>query len=60
MAEQKAEEKSDLTDRRECLERHAGETDLNANAEEFERLSRASQGDLRGWTFNREELHERK
>jgi ethanolamine ammonia-lyase small subunit len=28
--------------------------------DEFERLSRESKGDSRGWKFNREEIHERK
>jgi hypothetical protein len=45
---------------REYLEQLAGKSDPNADAEEFERLSRASLGDSRGWKFNREELHERK
>jgi hypothetical protein len=45
---------------REYLEQLAGRSDPNADAEEFERLSRASQGDSHGWKFNREELHERK
>ena len=45
---------------REYLEQFAGKTDPNANAVEFERLSRGSQGDSRGWKFNREELHERR
>lgn len=45
---------------REYLERLAGKTDPNADAEEFERLSRTAQGNSRGWKFNREELHERK
>ena len=39
---------------REYLEQFAGKTHLNANAEEFERLSRASRGDSQGWKFNRE------
>ncbi|MBV9307128.1 MAG: ribbon-helix-helix protein, CopG family [Acidobacteriaceae bacterium] len=43
---------------REYLEQIAGEGDAEANAEEFERLSRNSQGDSRGWKFNRDELHE--
>ncbi len=43
---------------REYLEQLAGRSDPNADAEEFERLSRASTGDSRGWKFNREELHE--
>ena len=45
---------------REYLERFAGGTDASANAAEFERLSRAVQGNSRGWKFNREELHERR
>jgi hypothetical protein len=45
---------------REYLEQLAGKTNPNADAEEFERLSRASQGNSRGWKFNREELHERR
>jgi hypothetical protein len=45
---------------REYLEQLGGKTDPNADAEEFERLSRASHGDSRGWKFNREELHERR
>jgi hypothetical protein len=45
---------------REYLEQFAGKSDPNADAEEFERLSRASTGDSRGWKFNREELHERR
>jgi hypothetical protein len=44
---------------REYLERLAGKSDRATDAAEFERLSRLSQGDSRGWTFNREELHER-
>ena len=45
---------------RDYLEQLAGKTDPNANAAEFERLSRAAQGNSRGWKFNREELHERR
>ena len=45
---------------REYLEQLAGEADADAAADEFERLSRASQGNSRGWKFNREELHERR
>lgn len=45
---------------REYLESLAGKTDANKNAAEFERLSRLSQGDSRGWKFNREEIYERK
>ena len=44
---------------REYLEQFAGKTSANANAEEFERLSRSAGGNSRGWKFNREELHER-
>ena len=45
---------------RDYLEQLAGKTDPNADAAEFERLSRAAQGNSRGWKFNREELHERR
>ena len=45
---------------REYLEQLAGKTDPDADAKEFEKLSRASKGDSRGWKFNREELHERR
>jgi len=34
--------------------------DADSNAEEFERLSKLSNGDSRGWKFNREEIHERR
>lgn len=44
---------------REYLEQLAGKTDPNADAKEFERLSRLARGDSRGWKFNREELHDR-
>jgi hypothetical protein len=44
---------------REYLERLAGKTDRDADAAEFERLSRLAQGNSRKWKFNREELHER-
>jgi hypothetical protein len=44
---------------RDYLEQFAGKSDPNEVASEFERLSRASQGDSRGWKFNRDELHER-
>ena len=44
---------------REYLEQLAGKTDPKADAAEFERLSRAAQGNSRGWKFNREELHDR-
>jgi hypothetical protein len=45
---------------REYLEYLAGKTDPQADAAEFERLSRLARGDSRGWKFNREELHERR
>jgi hypothetical protein len=45
---------------REYLEQLAGKTDPDADAAEFERLSRLAQGDSRGWKFNREELHQRR
>ncbi len=45
---------------REYLEELAGRTDPARDAEEFERLSKISQGDLKGWKFNREEAHERR
>lgn len=45
---------------REYLEQIAGETDSEADAQEFERLSRESKGNSHGWRFNREELHERR
>jgi len=44
---------------RQFLEQLAGRTDPEADAAEFERLSRAAKGNSRGWKFNREELHER-
>ncbi len=45
---------------REYVEHLAGKTDAEADAREFERLSRSAHGNSRGWKFNREELHERK
>jgi hypothetical protein len=45
---------------REFLEQLAGKSDAEADAEEFERLSRESKGDSQGWKFNREELHQRR
>ena len=44
---------------REYLEQLAGKADPDADAAEFERLSRIAQGDSKVWKFNREELHER-
>ena len=45
---------------REYLQQLAGGTDPAADAAEFEKLSRLSQGRRRGWKFNREQLHERR
>ena len=45
---------------REYLEQLAGKSDPEKDAAEFERLSRLSKGDSRGWKFNREEIHERR
>lgn len=45
---------------REYLEQFTGKTDRDAAASESERLSRASQGNSRGWRCNRDELHERR
>jgi hypothetical protein len=45
---------------REFLEQFAGQSDPDADAAEFERLSRGAKGHSRGWKFNREELHERR
>ena len=45
---------------RDYLAQLAGKTDPNADAGEFERLSRMAKGNSRGWKFNREELHERR
>ena len=45
---------------RQYLEQLVGQGDSNADASDFERLSRAAQGNSGGWKFNREELHERR
>lgn len=45
---------------RDYLQQLAGKTDPNANAVEFEKLSRLAKGNSHGWKFNREELHERR
>lgn len=45
---------------RDFLEQLTGKSDAAATANEFERLSRESKGNSRGWKFNREELHERR
>ena len=42
---------------REYLEQLAGKSDPNEAAEPFSQLSRISQGDSRGWKFDRGELH---
>ena len=44
---------------REYLEQLAGKPDPIRDADEFERLSKTSQGDSKGWKFNREEAHQR-
>jgi hypothetical protein len=44
---------------RDYLEQLAGKPDTKRDAEEFERLSRLSNGDSKGWKSNREEAHER-
>jgi uncharacterized protein DUF6364 len=44
---------------REYLEQLAGKPDPVRDAVEFERLSRLSQGNSKGWKFNREEAHHR-
>lgn len=44
---------------RQYLQQFAGKSSLEADAAEFERLSRAARGHSGGWRFNREELHER-
>jgi len=45
---------------RDYLEQFAGKSDPGAAAKEYIRLSRISNGDSRGWKFNRDELHERR
>jgi len=45
---------------REYLEQLAGKSDPNEDAAEFERLSKLSNGDSRGWKFDRDEIHERR
>lgn len=44
---------------REYLEQVAGKSKNDALADEFVRLSRLSNGNSRGWKFNREELYDR-
>ena len=45
---------------REYLEQLTGKSHPDADAAEFEKLSRMAKGNSRGWKFNREELHERR
>ena len=45
---------------RDYLGQLAGKSDANADAEEFERLSRLARGNRRGWKFDREEVHARR
>ena len=44
---------------REYLEQFAGKSDSLRDADEFRRLSNASQGNSNGWKFDREEAHDR-
>ncbi|MBK5292306.1 MAG: MerR family transcriptional regulator [Acidobacteriia bacterium] len=44
---------------RQYLEQLAGKSDPNRDADEFARLSELSQGNSKGWKFNREDVHER-
>ncbi len=44
---------------REYLEQLAGKSNPEADAAEFEKLSRSANGNSRGWKFDRDELHER-
>jgi hypothetical protein len=44
---------------REYLQQLAGDSNPQADANEFERLSRLSGGNSEGWKFNRDELHGR-
>jgi len=45
---------------RDYLEQFAGTSDPEADAREFLRISQMSNGDSRGWKFNRDEIHERR
>jgi hypothetical protein len=45
---------------RDYLEQLAGKSDPDADAAEFEKLSRMANGNSRGWKFDRDELHERR
>ena len=44
---------------REYLEQLAGKRDPEADAAEFEKLSRSANGNSHGWKFDRDELYER-
>ena len=44
---------------RDYLAQLAVKPDSIRDAEEFERLSQLSQGNSQGWSFNRDEVHER-
>ncbi len=44
---------------RQYLEQFVENGDSNADASEFERLSRAARSNSAGWKFNRDELHQR-
>ena len=45
---------------RDYLENLAGRAEPESVAEEFTQLSQLSQGDAKGWKFNRDELHDRR
>ena len=45
---------------REYLEQLARKPSPQADADEWERLSREPKGNSRGWKFNRDEIHERR
>jgi hypothetical protein len=45
---------------REYLEQLAGKRDPEADAAEFEKLSRSANGNSHGWKFDRDELYERR
>ena len=45
---------------RDYLEQYTGKKDRQELVDEWERLSRESHGNSRGWKFNREEIHERR
>ena len=44
---------------REYLERLAGSDDAERDVTDMRQLSRQSRGRMRGWRFDRDELHER-